>query len=74
MFAPEAFPYCGPPPAPAEILFRWRLDPLVLALLLAAAAAYALGIGSTKLADNVLAPVSRACPTGQDQPPTSRST
>jgi len=27
------------------------------------------GLGSTKLADNVLAPVSNRCPTGQDQPP-----
>lgn len=31
------------------------------------------GLGSTKLADNVLAPVSDRCPTGQDQPPPVRS-
>ena len=32
------------------------------------------GLGSTKLADNVLAPVSNRCPTGQDQPPPARLT
>ena len=30
------------------------------------------GMGSTKLADNVLAPVSTSCPTGQDKPPPAR--
>jgi hypothetical protein len=30
------------------------------------------GVGSTKLADNVLAPVSTGCPTGHDKPPPAR--
>ncbi len=30
------------------------------------------GMGSTKLADNVLAPVSTGCPTGHDRPPPAR--
>jgi putative membrane protein len=29
-------PYCGPGPAPAEWLFRWNLDPVLLAVLAAA--------------------------------------
>ena len=32
------------------------------------------GVGSTKLADDVLAPVSSGCPTGHDRPPTGRPT
>lgn len=36
-------PYCGAPPTPAEILIRWRLDPVVLALLAAALAFYVIG-------------------------------
>jgi hypothetical protein len=40
-----------------------------IALLLALAAAAAIGVGSTRLADNVLAAVSTSCPTGRDQPP-----
>jgi hypothetical protein len=40
-----------------------------IALLLALAAAAAIGVGSTRLADNVLAAASTSCPTGRDQPP-----
>ena len=32
------------------------------------------GLGSTRLADNVLAPVTSSCPTGQDKPPPVRPT
>lgn len=32
-------PYCGPAPVPEELLLRWNLDPLVLAMLLALALA-----------------------------------
>jgi hypothetical protein len=32
------------------------------------------GLGSTKLADNVLAPVSSSCPSGHDKPPPARLT
>jgi hypothetical protein len=39
---------------------------LVLGVLLGAAI---VSIGTTRLADNVLAPVSNSCPTGRDQPP-----
>jgi hypothetical protein len=39
---------------------------LVLGVLLGAAL---FSIGTTRLADNVLAPVSNSCPTGRDQPP-----
>ncbi|WP_129791301.1 cytochrome c oxidase assembly protein [Sphingosinicella sp. CPCC 101087] len=35
-------PYCGAAPLPAELWQRWNLDPLLLAVLLAAAAGYAL--------------------------------
>lgn len=34
-------PYCGAPPGPASLLFRWNLDPLLLAALAAALVAYA---------------------------------
>lgn len=34
-------PYCGEPPDPATLLWRWNLDPLLLALLIAAVVAYA---------------------------------
>lgn len=33
-------PYCGAPPNPSEILARWNLDPVLIAGLLLAAAAY----------------------------------
>ncbi|HWF00564.1 MAG TPA: cytochrome c oxidase assembly protein [Caulobacteraceae bacterium] len=39
----QAIPYCGPPPGPAAILSRWRLDPIVLALLAAILALYLFG-------------------------------
>ena len=32
------------------------------------------GVGSTRLADNVLAPVSTSCPTGHDKSPRARPT
>lgn len=35
-------PYCGSPPAPADLAFRWNLDPVLIAALAAAAAIYAL--------------------------------
>jgi hypothetical protein len=41
----------------------------VIALLIALALAAGFGIGSTALADNVLAATSTSCPTGRDQPP-----
>ena len=46
------------------------------ALLFVAAllAAPVFGLGSTRLADNVLAPVTTSCPTGQDKPPPVRPT
>jgi hypothetical protein len=47
------------------------LSGAIPALLVAAAllASPFFGIGSTRLADNVLAPVTTSCPTGQDKPP-----
>lgn len=39
---PEALPYCGPPPLPAELALRWNLDPVLIALWLAAGAVYEL--------------------------------
>jgi putative membrane protein len=35
--SPVPVPYCGTPPAPAELLERWNLDPLLLLALLLAA-------------------------------------
>lgn len=32
-FSPAWAPYCGPGPAPAELMGRWNLDPLLLAVL-----------------------------------------
>jgi hypothetical protein len=40
-------------------------------LLLVLLAAPFLGIGSTRLADNVLAPVTTSCPSGLDKPPST---
>ena len=37
---PTVVAYCGTPPSPAEIWTRWRLDPIVLFALVAAALAY----------------------------------
>ena len=39
-------PYCGAAPLPGEWLSRWNFDPLLLAALLLAAAAWQLGVGS----------------------------
>jgi putative membrane protein len=36
-------PYCGSPPTPTELLGNWNLDPVLLMLLAAGAAAYAVG-------------------------------
>jgi putative membrane protein len=36
-------PYCGAPPVPAEWLANWNFDPVLLALLAAAAVAYVVG-------------------------------
>jgi hypothetical protein len=51
-------------------------DGAVPALLVALALLFSplFGLGSTRLADNVLAPVSSSCPTGQDKPPPVRPT
>lgn len=39
----RVIPYCGTPPAPAELLGRWNLDPVLLAVLAGVAALYVLG-------------------------------
>jgi hypothetical protein len=51
-------------------------DGAIPALLVLAALALSplFGLGSTRLADNVLAPVSTGCPTGHDKPPPARPT
>lgn len=36
-------PYCGAPPAPADLWARWNLDPILIGVLLAGLAAYVLG-------------------------------
>lgn len=51
----------------ASVLFDGAVPALLVLLTLLAAPLF--GVGSTKLADNVLAPVSTSCPTGHDQPP-----
>ncbi|HEY1261643.1 MAG TPA: cytochrome c oxidase assembly protein [Stellaceae bacterium] len=40
MWHGNAVPYCGVPPIPAELLSRWNLDPVLIAVLLAAAVFY----------------------------------
>jgi len=37
-------PYCGAPPSPQTLLHRWNLDPILVAALLLAAAAYAIAV------------------------------
>lgn len=37
--------YCGPPPAPVELLARWNLDPWLLAVLVVAGLGWRLSIG-----------------------------
>jgi putative membrane protein len=39
---PEALPYCGPPPAPADLAGQWNLDPALLLCWLAALGGYEL--------------------------------
>lgn len=39
----QPLPYCGAPPSPATLLFRWRLDPIVVSLLLVVLALYLVG-------------------------------
>lgn len=39
---PERLAYCGPPPAPGELAWRWNLDPLLLAAAAACALLYLL--------------------------------
>ncbi len=74
-------PVAGPGPAstppvalsadPVASLLSGALPALLVALVLLAAPFF--GLGSTRLADNVLAPVSASCPTGADQPPSVRT-
>lgn len=61
---------------PTDISSSTALDGAIPALLVALAllASPLFGMGSTKLADNVLAPVSTRCPTGHDRPPPVRPT
>ena len=40
---PDAIPYCGPAPLPADLWFRWNLDPWLLLVLILVALAYLLG-------------------------------
>jgi len=40
--SPEALPYCGPPPLPADLARHWNFDPALIVLWLAAAALYEL--------------------------------
>ena len=68
---PEAAAAPAPARTPRRILDGALPAALVaLALLLSPL----FGLGSTKLADNVLAPVSNSCPTGHDKPPPARLT
>jgi putative membrane protein len=36
------FPYCGPPPSPANLWVRWNLDPILIAALFLTVSAYAI--------------------------------
>jgi hypothetical protein len=56
----------------AGSLFDGAIPALLVVALLALSPLF--GLGSTKLADNVLAPVSTGCPTGHDKPPPVRLT
>jgi hypothetical protein len=74
-----ALPDAGGPDAPegpflldeAATVLSGALPALLVALALLTAPLF--GIGSTRLADNVLAPVSASCPTGADRPPSGRT-
>jgi hypothetical protein len=61
----------GPSGGPATEPVSAALDGAVPAILVALAllASPLFGLGSSRLADNVLAPISTSCPTGLDQPP-----
>lgn len=70
-------PPTGQPPADTPLLgdavasiLGGALPALLVALALLTAPLF--GLGSTRLADNVLAPVSASCPTGADLPPPAR--
>ena len=54
-------PYCGAPPDPASLLWRWNLDPILISVLAAVVVAYALLVekGPWRRAD--VAPWRRAC-------------
>ena len=54
----------------ASALLEGALPAAVVALALILSPLF--GLGSTRLADNVLAPVSSSCPTGHDKPPPAR--
>jgi hypothetical protein len=54
----------------ASTTFDGALPALLVAAVLLASPFF--GLGSTRLADNVLAPVTTSCPTGQDKPPPVR--
>jgi hypothetical protein len=56
---------------PVADLFSGALPALLVALALLTAPFF--GMGSTRLADAVLAPVSASCPLGADQPPPART-
>ncbi len=56
----------------AATTFGGALPALLVAAALIASPFF--GLGSTKLADSVLAPVTTGCPTGQDKPPPARPT
>lgn len=54
-------PYCGAPPDPASLPFRWNLDPVLLAALAAAVVAYAV-LGRRGVSPSAVAPPwRRAC-------------
>jgi putative membrane protein len=41
---PGVIPYCGPAPSPGSLLTSWNLDPVLIAVLVAVAVIYALGV------------------------------
>ncbi|MBN9425782.1 MAG: cytochrome c oxidase assembly protein [Burkholderiales bacterium] len=56
-----ALPYCGSAPAPAEVMTRWNLDPLLIALLFAVLAAYLAGVRGRRRSTGSLAAPPSAC-------------
>jgi putative membrane protein len=55
------FPYCGAPPDPTTLLWRWNLDPILLVLLVAAVVAYAGLAGRGPRGLGSIRPWRRAC-------------